>query len=43
MKKEKKFLIPEADIIDFVSNDIITDSETDFATVEDGSIPWYNQ
>ena len=41
MEKEKKFLKPEADIIELMSEDIITDSQTDFATINDGSIPWY--
>ena len=31
MEKEKKFLKPEADIIELMSEDIITDSQTDFA------------
>ena len=38
--EEKKFLKPEAEIIDFVNEDIITDSG-DIANVPLGSIPWY--
>ena len=42
MEKDKKFLIPEAMIIVFKEDDIITASETDFATIGDGDIPWYS-
>ena len=41
MEKEKKFLKPEADIVELMSEDIITDSQTDFATIDDSSVPWY--
>lgn len=37
---EKKFLKPEAEIVDFANEDIITDSgEIDSVDVD--SIPWY--
>ena len=38
--KEKKFLKPEAEIIDFADEDIITDSG-DIDQISIGSIPWY--
>lgn len=37
---EKKFLKPEAEIIDFTNEDIITDSGV-IDTVEVDSVPWY--
>ena len=41
MKKEKKFLIPEAYIIDFVKEDIITTSdETDVGDPVDDTSIW---
>ena len=45
MKNEKKFLIPEAYIIELQNQDIITSSgdPDEIGAVDDGSIPWYNQ
>ena len=40
--EEKKFLKPEAEIIDFANEDIITDSG-DIDHVSLNSIPWYEQ
>ena len=42
MKKDKKYIIPEAMVIIFNEDDIITASETDFATIGDSEIPWYS-
>lgn len=43
MKKEKKFLIPEAEIIGFAQEDIITSSdETDVGDPVDDSGIWGN-
>lgn len=42
MKNEKKFLIPQVEIIDFKCDDIITESDpADFAVVGDSEVPLY--
>jgi len=39
MKKEKKFNLPEAEIIDLKSNDIICESDTDMGSIWDIDVP----
>ena len=39
--EEKKFLKPEAEIIDFINNDIITDSDGQIDSLDITNIPWY--
>ena len=38
---EKKFLKPEAEIIDFSNEDIITESDGQIDSLNINSIPWY--
>lgn len=43
MKKEKKFLIPEAEIVSFDLDDIITDSDpSNMFVIDDDDVPLYS-
>ena len=41
-KKKKRYVIPEAEILDFANDDIITLSSGDTATWNDGG-EWWNE
>lgn len=40
--EEKKFLKPQAEIVNFINDDIITESNGVLDTISPDDIPWYS-